>query len=195
MWNRRASGSFAVDADSRWPDRTDIPTFHEAGIDQPKVASWFGLAAPAGTPEPVIRSLHDAFVAAACDPDVIKGVRESGALVTASSSDPMGRMMTREAPDDAALVRTLHLQPQRAPFHAHAKAPVLARSSPSDPGIELPLMPCQRSTEAPTGSPPLGIVQRGNAVVPPVSHWRDASLMECANLSPEPRRLRKGDLH
>ena len=31
---------------------------------------WFGLAAPAKTPEPVIKSLHETFAKAAMSPDV-----------------------------------------------------------------------------------------------------------------------------
>jgi tripartite-type tricarboxylate transporter receptor subunit TctC len=99
----------AVDAESRWAGRPEIPTLREAGLDQEKVASWFALAAPAGTPEPVINRLHDAFVRASRDPAVIKGAQESGVLITTSSPEELDRLMAREMADTAELVRKLNL--------------------------------------------------------------------------------------
>jgi tripartite-type tricarboxylate transporter receptor subunit TctC len=100
----------AVDAEKRWPDKPALPTLREAGVEQPKVASWFGLAAPAHTPEAVVRRLHDAFAMAARDPEVFRAVRASGAEVATSSPEDMAKMMEREARDEAALVRTLKLR-------------------------------------------------------------------------------------
>jgi tripartite-type tricarboxylate transporter receptor subunit TctC len=100
----------AVDADKRWPDQPRIPTLREAGIDQPKVASWFALAAPAHTPDAVVRRLLDAFEQAAGDPEVMKRVNNAGAEATTTSPEELGQMMQREARDEAALVRTLKLR-------------------------------------------------------------------------------------
>jgi tripartite-type tricarboxylate transporter receptor subunit TctC len=100
----------AVDAEKRRADRLSVPTLREAGIDQPRVASWFALAAPARTPDVVVRRLHDAFAQAAREPEVIKSVRAAGAEVTTSSPEELARMMEREARDEAELVRTLKLR-------------------------------------------------------------------------------------
>ena len=45
----------AVDADARLSVQPDVPTMTEAGLGHVKVASWFALAAPAGTPPPIVR--------------------------------------------------------------------------------------------------------------------------------------------
>ena len=49
-----------------WPQRLDVlpevPTFAEVGLPNNNLPSWFGLLAPAGTPEPVIARLHAAVV-------------------------------------------------------------------------------------------------------------------------------------
>ena len=100
----------AVDADERWPEFSAVPTLREAGVSQPKVASWFALAAPAGTPEPVIRQLHDAFAKASRDPGVVKGLRDNGALVTINSPEATKAMLAREVVQSAALVQTLNLR-------------------------------------------------------------------------------------
>ena len=101
----------AVDAEERWPDLSAVPTLREAGVNQPKVASWFALAAPAGTPERVIRKLHDAFAKASRDPGVVNGLRDNGALVTINSPEATKTMLANEVIQTAALVQTLNLRP------------------------------------------------------------------------------------
>jgi tripartite-type tricarboxylate transporter receptor subunit TctC len=100
----------AVDAPERWPDLPNMPTLKEAGIDQPRVASWFALAAPARTPAPIIRRLHDAFAKAASRPAMQTALRENGVVITASTPEELQAMMTRERETMAALVQQLHLK-------------------------------------------------------------------------------------
>src|SRR3979411_1305666 len=42
--------ALALDIKERWPALPDVPTLAELGYGKEKVASWFGVAAPAGTP-------------------------------------------------------------------------------------------------------------------------------------------------
>jgi len=46
---------------------------------------WFGLVAPAGTPDAVIDKLNAAFVRAVRDPNVVKQMTEQGAEVVATT--------------------------------------------------------------------------------------------------------------
>lgn len=46
----------------------DVPTFVERGYPQIVMPSWYGFAAPAGTPKDVVGKLHDALRAAIKDP-------------------------------------------------------------------------------------------------------------------------------
>ena len=101
----------AVDADTRWPDSPNVPTLREAGVNQPKVASWFALAAPAGTPASIVQRLHDAFAMASRDPTVVKGVHDNGALITIASPEEASAMVSDEVRKAADLVRTLNLRP------------------------------------------------------------------------------------
>lgn len=57
------SGKFkalAVTSDARVAELPDVPTMKEAGIDNMVVTAWFGLLAPAGTPDDVINKLNTA---------------------------------------------------------------------------------------------------------------------------------------
>jgi tripartite-type tricarboxylate transporter receptor subunit TctC len=102
----------AVDADQRWPDAPDVPTLREAGVDQPKVASWFALAAPRGTPAGVVGKIHDEFVKASQDPELVRRARQNGALLVPTTPKQLREMMTREAEATGGLVRQLGLRPQ-----------------------------------------------------------------------------------
>jgi tripartite-type tricarboxylate transporter receptor subunit TctC len=48
--------ALAIDADGRWARLPLVPTLGELGFGKERVASWFALAAPAGTPPSVVRN-------------------------------------------------------------------------------------------------------------------------------------------
>jgi len=52
--------AIAVTGTARSPFLPNVPTFTEAGVPGHESGGWFGLLAPAGTPEPVIKRLADA---------------------------------------------------------------------------------------------------------------------------------------
>jgi tripartite-type tricarboxylate transporter receptor subunit TctC len=99
----------AVDAVERWPDLSQLPTLRQAGLNQEKVPSWFALAAPAGTPSPIIARLHHAFVKASRDPMLARVARENGALVATTSPQELQANIVRETQAASALVTALHL--------------------------------------------------------------------------------------
>jgi tripartite-type tricarboxylate transporter receptor subunit TctC len=55
-----------------WHERLDVlpdvPTFSEVGNDSNSVPSWFGLVAPAGTPDDVVKRLHAATTKSLASP-------------------------------------------------------------------------------------------------------------------------------
>jgi tripartite-type tricarboxylate transporter receptor subunit TctC len=58
----------AVMAPKRLPMVPDVPTFEEAGLGAYQARGWWGLAAPAGTPRPIIDRLNAAFTGLLRDP-------------------------------------------------------------------------------------------------------------------------------
>ncbi len=75
-----------VTSKTRMREVPDAPTMAEAG--PPDVDSefvWFGLVAPAKTPEPMIRTLHDLFAKAAMSPDVREKLGGQGISVGTST--------------------------------------------------------------------------------------------------------------
>ena len=60
----------AVNASARTRSLPNVPTVSEAGFPDILVRSWYGVAAPAATPKPVIQFLNDQFQRTMADPSV-----------------------------------------------------------------------------------------------------------------------------
>jgi tripartite-type tricarboxylate transporter receptor subunit TctC len=80
--------SIAIGSAERSPLLPEVPTTGEAGMPQVHAENWYGLVAPARTPEPVLAALRDATVRALADADVAAALREQGA--DAAARDPAG---------------------------------------------------------------------------------------------------------
>jgi tripartite-type tricarboxylate transporter receptor subunit TctC len=76
----------AVTSPKRLPAQPDVPTMAEAGFPGIQLDAWFGLVAPAGTPDAVIGKLHGAFSQAVRDPAIVKTMIDQGAEATPSNT-------------------------------------------------------------------------------------------------------------
>lgn len=68
----------ATTGKTRNPDFPNLPTLGEAGIPNLVVTIWWGIMAPAGTPEPVLDKLRTATAEVLKDPATIEGMRKLG---------------------------------------------------------------------------------------------------------------------
>jgi tripartite-type tricarboxylate transporter receptor subunit TctC len=73
--------ALAVASPIRAPQLPDIPTFEELKLPELNLTSWTGLAAPRGTPEPIITKLYDAMRVVLRDPATQKAWNERGAML------------------------------------------------------------------------------------------------------------------
>ncbi|CAM2996509.1 Bug family tripartite tricarboxylate transporter substrate binding protein [Cupriavidus taiwanensis] len=70
----------AVASEQRLPQLPDVPTLAELGYPQLNLSSWTGIAAPAGTPAPVVQKLYQAVRQAASDPAMQNALRSRGVV-------------------------------------------------------------------------------------------------------------------
>ncbi|MCZ8391602.1 Bug family tripartite tricarboxylate transporter substrate binding protein [Achromobacter xylosoxidans] len=70
--------AIGVTSPQRLPAVPDVPTLAESGLPGFDVESWFGLMAPAGTPQPVIERLNQALNKALADPALVASYKQSG---------------------------------------------------------------------------------------------------------------------
>lgn len=99
-----------IDSDARIAQIAYVPTLIEAGLAKERVANWFGLAAPAGTPAAIVQKLHAEFIRASKDPEVIKQLQAAGAQVATSTPEEMSRLVSEEVNSMTALVTALGLR-------------------------------------------------------------------------------------
>ena len=78
--NAKGATALAVAGDQRLAALPDTPTTAQAGLPQYKVDGWFALAAPAGTPKPVLERLNKELGDALKDPTVRQGFEKAGAV-------------------------------------------------------------------------------------------------------------------
>lgn len=72
-----------------WNKRLDnlpnVPTFAELGLPLVNDPAWYGLIAPAKTPDDIVRKLHEATLKALNSPEVLARIKASGSDVVGNS--------------------------------------------------------------------------------------------------------------
>lgn len=93
-------------------DRTlpQVPTAQELGYKGVDVTYWLGVLAPAGTPQPVVRRLHDEFVKASQDPTFIKNFSGRGFDIVTSTPEEFAAVMKYDTDRLGKLIRDLGLK-------------------------------------------------------------------------------------
>ena len=80
----------------RSPVLPDLPTIAEAGVPGYEATNWWGILAPAGTPQEVVDKVHGAIVAVQDSPETQKHLESEGAEVVRKSSAEFGAFMVSE---------------------------------------------------------------------------------------------------
>jgi tripartite-type tricarboxylate transporter receptor subunit TctC len=86
----------AVSSAHRVSQMPELPTFAELGFPQVQSDTWYGLFAPAGTPEAILRRLHDATVQAVAQPDVADRLKKTGYEPGTSTPEALGALVKSE---------------------------------------------------------------------------------------------------
>jgi len=86
----------AVAAKSRMALLPDVPTAAEAGVANYEASSWFGIAAPAGTPAPIVERLHQEIVAALRNPAMQERFAKSGARLVGNTPQEFAAQIREE---------------------------------------------------------------------------------------------------
>jgi tripartite-type tricarboxylate transporter receptor subunit TctC len=104
--------ALAVSSARRTPLAPDLPTMAEAGVPGYELTAWFAAFVPAGTPQPVIDKLHDAFTAALADPQVVQTLLGAGIEVATSTPDELRAFVDSETEKWAKIVKAAGIEPE-----------------------------------------------------------------------------------
>ncbi len=82
-----------VAAKERLKALPDVPTYAEVGIAKLNNPSWFGLAAPANTPDAILDTLNQAVIQALKDPETVAAIEKQGAIPSPMSRKDFGTLI------------------------------------------------------------------------------------------------------
>jgi len=98
--------AIAVTSNKRLSVFPDVPTAREQGLDYVH-GSWFGILAPAHTPDPVIRRLYDVIKDTMAQPEVQKPITDAGNEVWVTSPQEFARFIAEETKLWASVLKKL----------------------------------------------------------------------------------------
>ena len=88
--------ALAVVGRQRSPSLPDTPTMVESGLPRVVSDSWYGLIAPAGMPQPVLKKIHDAAVEALRNPEVASQIEKLGATAAPVATAEFASLLEEE---------------------------------------------------------------------------------------------------
>jgi tripartite-type tricarboxylate transporter receptor subunit TctC len=104
--------ALAVTTPKASPHAPGVPTVAEAGVPGYEVEVWFGFAAPAGTPQPILDKLNTEIVRILNMPDVKAKFAAQGVDVIGSTQAQFAAHLTRQSEMWAKVVRDAGVTPE-----------------------------------------------------------------------------------
>lgn len=104
--------ALAVSSDRRNPALPEVPTVQQAGVAGYNVASWNGLAAPAGTPPEVVAMLAKAVREAVAHPAVQDKLGKAGMRLQAGTPAELQALMASEIKRWGEVIRAAKIEPE-----------------------------------------------------------------------------------
>ncbi len=88
--------ALAVAAKQRLKLLPDVPTYAEAGYPAMNTPSWFGIGAPADTPQAILATLNEALRAGLSRPDYTGAIEKQGAIPSGMSRAAFAELIVTE---------------------------------------------------------------------------------------------------
>lgn len=103
--------ALAVASAERLSGMPSVPTFKEAGLPEFDVATWTLLAAPAGTPRPIVDLLSREIQQIFAEPDIQSRLQQQGVVPTTMTPDQTQRYVAEEIHKWGQVVRRAKIAP------------------------------------------------------------------------------------
>lgn len=104
--------ALAVTSAQRNSALPDVPTVQQAGLKDYDVSSWNAIAAPAGTPQPVIDILQRATAAAVADAGVRGRLEALGMRLQSSTPAQARELLAKDIQRWGAVIKAAGIQPE-----------------------------------------------------------------------------------
>jgi tripartite-type tricarboxylate transporter receptor subunit TctC len=90
----------------------EVPTIAEAGVPGYEVSNWWGILAPAGTPQPVLDRLYKEITGILDAPDTRKRFELEGAEVARMKPAEFAAFVTQETEKWTRVVKEAGIKPE-----------------------------------------------------------------------------------
>jgi tripartite-type tricarboxylate transporter receptor subunit TctC len=97
--------ALGIGSANRLPALPDVPTVSEAGLPGYEVTNWWGIAAPTGTPRPIVERLHRELTAIVASAETKKRFEAEGADPLQMTPEEFGRFIAQETAKWARVVK------------------------------------------------------------------------------------------
>jgi tripartite-type tricarboxylate transporter receptor subunit TctC len=101
-----------VTSPKRLPSLPDVPTTAEVGLKDFNATNWFGLAAPKGTPQPIIDKMQAEVKKALSAPDLLKRFADQGAETGGIPAAEFQKLVRSETQRWGQLIKAAGVQPE-----------------------------------------------------------------------------------
>ena len=99
--------AIAVSSPTRWPSVPNLPTVSESGLPGFEAATWYGLLAPAGTPQPILAKLHNDIAGVLHQADVKSFGMQQGFETVGNKPEEFAEIIRRDMQKWGKLLRSL----------------------------------------------------------------------------------------
>jgi tripartite-type tricarboxylate transporter receptor subunit TctC len=103
--------ALAVTGAKRTRAAPELPTMQEAGIRDYESMTWYGIVAPAGTPQDIVAKLGSEVAAILRQPDIHERLSKEGADPVGSTPQEFGRFMQSEIEKWRKVIRAAGIRP------------------------------------------------------------------------------------
>ena len=102
----------AVGSEKRAPQAPDVPTLVEQGVAGFDVDLWYGILAPAGTPQPIIDRYNAVMNEILAQPNVRAALEKQGLVPRGGPPERLADLIARDQPRWANVVREAGITPE-----------------------------------------------------------------------------------
>src|SRR5258706_7667672 len=103
----------ALGARKRSPTAPDVPTTAEVGMPDLLIENWYGMIAPGGTPEKIVKELNRITNEAMADPGVKAKLGDQGLTVAGDTPEHFRGFIESESKKWAKVIKDAGLQTTR----------------------------------------------------------------------------------
>jgi tripartite-type tricarboxylate transporter receptor subunit TctC len=115
LWAQHLPGgkvrALAVTTPKRMPELPEVPTLQELGVPGFEAQAWWGMLAPAGTPDDIVQKMNAAVAKALQEPVVKDKLHQMGVSIVSASPAETDRFIKKEAEKWGKVVRDNHITP------------------------------------------------------------------------------------